>query len=308
MDERTNPSTPDVPRSHPPAIRRPADPTPWGSAWDGPAGGGTRPVGHEPSPWRRIVRSTRGAAGLGIAAAAMLLWPFAGWSWWPWAAGLGAVVLLRLLRLDGLLRGWIWHVGGIVVVAGLVISTGPWAWALAASIGVLLAGLVQLPAWRVAAVGAVLCAVAGTGFAITRYHTAEEIAAQRAQTQLQNRGQLGAPRPTALLPVLLTTIARGETGAVCDNLLAAPAQLPFAAAAGQPDCAAAVRGLTAQVLDPEIYAEAKAPTVRRGEELDVDACRLTWRDGATAGPQLGRLTVGRAESGTTYVVTAFRPC
>ena len=91
-------------------------------------------------PWQRLTRTRRGAAGLAIGSAALLLWPFSGWSWIPWLVGLGVLILLRLLRLDGLLRGWVWHVGGVVVVAGLMYSTGPWAWALAASIGVLVAG------------------------------------------------------------------------------------------------------------------------------------------------------------------------
>ena len=51
--------------------------------------------------------------------------------------------------------------GGLV---GLMLNTGPWDWALAASLGVLLAGLVQLPWWRLAAVGAVLCLLAGVGW------------------------------------------------------------------------------------------------------------------------------------------------
>src|SRR3954470_13050694 len=146
------------------------------------------PVTRTPQPtpprpsftWQRLTRTRRGAAGLAIGSAALLLWPFAGWSVIPWLVGLGVLLLLRLLRLDGLLRGWVWHLGGLVVVAGLMYSTGPWAWALAASIGVALAGLVQLPAWRVAAVGAVLCAVSGAGFVVNQYRTGEEIAAQQA--------------------------------------------------------------------------------------------------------------------------------
>lgn len=303
------------PVAAPPAGRKVVSAALWRDVRDEglPGGGGasrrTRSTARSISPWRRIVRTPRAAAGLGVAAAALLLWPFADWSWWPWAAGLGALVLLRLLRLDGVLRGWAWHVGGVVVVVGLMLITGPWAWALAASIGVLLAGLVQLPLWRLAAVGAVLCLVSGAGFALSQYRTAEQVAAAQAQTQLQNRGQLGAPRPTAVLPVLLTTIARGESGAACDNLLAAPIRATFAAAAGRPDCAAAVQVLAGRVTDPNVYADADAPpSTRRGDLYDVDACRLTWKGRPPAGPQLGHLTIGRAASGTTYVVTAFRPC
>ena len=70
-------------------------------------------------------------------------------------------------------------------------STGPWAWALAASIGVLLAGLAQLPWWRLAAVGVVLCVRLGVGFGFSNHRDAEELAAQQARTHLESSGQLG---------------------------------------------------------------------------------------------------------------------
>lgn len=271
------------------------------AAWA--AGGATGP-----SPLWRFARSPRAAVGLGILAAALLLWPFSGWTALPWLAGLGALVLLALLRLDRLLHGWAWHVAGLVVVVGLMYSTHPWAWALAGSIGVLLAGLVQLPAWRVAAVGTVLVAVSATGFAISQYRTAEQVQAQQEQTQVESRGRLGAPRPTAVLPTLLTTLARGETGAVCGALVDPAAQPAFAASAGQPDCAGAVRALAARVTDADAYAKGAAPTTRDGTRTRVDACALTWRAAAPPGPQLGRLTVEQIPGGTTYAVTAFEPC
>src|ERR687893_726326 len=64
------------------------------------------------------------------------------------------LLVLRLMRLDGPLRGWDIPLAGLAVVIGLMLSTSPWAWALAGSIGVLLAGLAQLPWWRLAAGGA----------------------------------------------------------------------------------------------------------------------------------------------------------
>src|ERR1700754_3150634 len=127
--------------------------------------------------WRRLARSRRGAAGLAVLVAALLLWPFSGLSWIPWLVGFGALVVLRLLRLDGLLRGWVLPLAGLVVVVGLMMSTGPWAWALAASIGVLIAGLVRLPRWRLAAAGGVLCLAGGVGFAVAHFQQKPEGAA-----------------------------------------------------------------------------------------------------------------------------------
>jgi hypothetical protein len=262
----------------------------------------------DPHTWRRLTRTRRGAVGLGIVAAALLLWPFAGWFWIPWLAGLAVLVLIGLLRLDRLLGGWAWHVGGLAVVAGLMLRTGPWDWALAAALGVLLAGLVQLPWWRLAAVGAVLCVLAGVGWGIDRYRDAQAEVAQEAQTSMQNRGQLRVARANLVLQVVLSSVGRGDVGPVCDSLLAEPARAPFAAAVGAPDCATAVHSLATRVDDAAMYARGRAPSAAAGDGLTVDACRLTWPTGAVPGPQLGILTVGREGTETTYVVTAFRPC
>ena len=163
---------------------------------------------------------------MAILAAALLLWPFAGWFWIPWLAGLVVLVLVALLRLDRLLRGWSWHLGGLAVVVGLMLATGPWDWALAASLGVLLAGLVQLPWWRLAAVGAVLCLVAGVGWGVDRYRAAQEKAAQEAQRSQENMSQLGERSPDRVLPALLEGIGQGDVVGVC-GLLAEPARNRF---------------------------------------------------------------------------------
>ncbi len=258
--------------------------------------------------WTRLTRTRRGAAGVGIAAAALLLWPFAGLSWIPWLAGLGALVLLAVLRLDRLLSGWVWHVAGLVVVAGLMVSTTPWAWALAASIGVLVAGLLRLPAWRVAAVGAVLCVASGAGLVVASAQSREEAAAAQTARNETDRGLYGAQRPQGVLPLVLGRIAAGSPGAVCDNLLAETTHAAFAASAGAPDCPAAVGVLAGRVTNPRDYADAEAPTQERGADVVVDACSLTWNGSPAAGPQLGVLTVGRAPTGPSYVVTGFAPC
>jgi hypothetical protein len=309
MDERPTPPSgnPRLPAVRPPDAILPYVPPPRAPGPESvPPPDGSRAAG--PHQWRRLTRTRRGAAGLAVVTAAVLLWPFAGWFWIPWLAGLVVVVLIALLRLDRLLHGWSWHIAGLAVLAGLMLKTGPWDWALAASLGVLLAGLVQLPWWRLAAVGAVLCVLSGVGWGVDRYRAAQEAAAQQAQTSLQNRGQLGVARPNLALQVLLSSVGRGDVGPVCDSLLAEPARAPFAAAAGAPDCAAAVRSLAARVDDAAMYGRGRAPSAAAGEVFTIDACHVTWPTGATPGPQLGVLTVGRAGDRTTYLVTAFRPC
>ncbi len=239
-------------------------------------------------------------------AAALLLWPFAELSWIPWLIGFVALIVLRLLRLDGLLRGWDVHVAGLVVVAGLMITTTPWAWALAASIGVLIGGLVRLPAWRLAAVGVVLCVLAGIGYVWSNAEAERAAIAAYAPTQERSRQDQGAPRPNGVLPIMLNRIAQGSPEAICDNLLAESARGPFAAAVGQPDCDAAVRALSAQVTDPRRYADATAPSAPSADGVTVDACALDWGP-RPAGPQLGRLTI-TAAAPSRYQVTGFRPC
>lgn len=293
-----------------PADRVP-DPAPVALPPADPAGEPTAPPSaRDPGParWRRLVRSPRGAAAVALLAAALLLWPFAGWTAVPWLIGLAVLVVLRLLRLDGLLRGWALHVGGLAVVAGLMYSTTPWAWALAASIGVLLAGLVRLPRWKVAAVGAMLCLVAGAGFGLSQYRTAQQQAEADAQTNRESQGQQGAIRPHGVLPVLLNRIAQNVPGPICDNLLSPAARDAFVAAVRQADCPAAVATLASQVVDRTRYSAGQARTSPAGDGLRVDACALTWPSGVAAGPPVGVLTVGRKPGGSTYIVTALTPC
>lgn len=281
------------------------DPPPWPPVARSPR---ALPPGSLPRQWRRLTRSRRGAAGLAVVVAALLLWPFSDWSAIPWLVGLGVLVLLRLLRLDGFLRGWAPHLAGLAVVAGLMYSTTPWAWALAASIGVFAAGLVQLPWWRLAALGAVLCVISGVGFALASVQSAQQAAAQAVQSNHASQALQGTPRPQGVLPVLLNRIAENMPGPVCDNLLAEPARAAFVTSTGTADCPAAVAAVAARVTDGEHYASATARSTPTPTGLTVDACSLSWGDLPPAGPPLGRLTIGPKPGGSTYVVTGFAPC
>jgi hypothetical protein len=279
------------------------DPPPWLPVERTPA-----PTPPRPSfSWQRLTRTRRGAAGLAIGSAALLLWPFAGWSWIPWLVGLGVLVLLRLLRLDGLLRGWVWHLGGLVVVAGLMYSTGPWAWALAASIGVLVAGLLQLPWWRLAAVGVVMCAVSGVGFGFSTYKTQEAQRAQQAAENAQSFGQQGERTPERVVGALLEDVAQNDVPAFC-GLLDDQARADVMRVTGAADCPAALATFRSRSSSPQ-YQHLDAPTVPDGTGWLTDACRTAWATPALGGQGLGRVEVRKSPPpGGTYFVSRFLPC
>jgi hypothetical protein len=264
------------------------------------------PKGRPRVDWRRFIRSPRGAAGLAITAAAVLLWPFSGLSWIPWLAGLGALVVLRLLRLDGPLRGWDLPLAGLVVVVGLMMSTGPWAWALAASIGVLLAGLAQLPWWRLAAVGAVLCLITGAGYGLSAYQdrvNQEQIAVHAGN---EIRTELGTSRFDTVLPALMRAVADDNSTRFC-ALLVGDAETQFSQASRTPDCPSAVARLASAVQSPVEYGKPTAPIIQQAGGWLVDACATQWAV-PSAGPQLGKLQVEQTRPGGAFLVTGFQPC
>jgi hypothetical protein len=253
---------------------------------------------------RRLTRTARGAAGLGVLAAALLLWPFAGFTWIPWLAGLAVLALLAVLRLDRFLRGWAGHVAGATVVAGLMLGSGPWDWALAGSLGVLLAGLVRLPAWHVAAVGGVLCLLTAAGWGLDRYRDARAAEALQQQRSAQNLTLLGETKPERVLPALLEGIGQGDVTGVC-GLLAEPARAQFVQAAGTPDCPAAVAHFHIALPRVPPLRTLDAPVGPAG----VDACRTPWAGPDLGGPALGVVELAQAPPpGRTWFISGFRAC
>ncbi|WP_214370640.1 hypothetical protein [Pseudonocardia sp. H11422] len=307
------PAVPDPPESgRPPASLEPLPPR-----YEPPPQQPPRyppPQHRPPTVWSRLrLGSRRGAIGLGLAAAALLLLPFLddpGRWWVPVGLGLGTLVLLYLLRLDRLLRGWAPHVAGVVLVVALMQATreNPWAWAFAASVAVVVAGLLRLPRWQVLAVGAVLLVVSVAGYSFRAADVAQrqdQIAAQAGQVAKSGQGERN---PNRVLPALLEALAEKQEVVFC-GLLRSPATEQVAAATGAPDCAGAFAALSTRVTAPSDYADTSVPApVQRGERSwTVDGCRLSW-PGADPGPQLGRLQIGETFPMRSFVVTGYQPC
>ncbi|MCE0765396.1 hypothetical protein LWC35_21185 [Pseudonocardia kujensis] len=263
-------------------------------------------------------RSWRGAIGLGIVGAAALLFVFVAFDdqarWWvPVAAGLVVLVLLSLLRLDRLLKGWTWHVAGVALLAGLVHETAgnPWSWAFAASIGVLVAGLLRLPRWQLAAVGAALCVVSFVGYQFRAAEVREQETqiAQQAGTQL--RQGFGYDRPDLVLTKLGQGLTPADPEAVC-RLLDPAAQTQLAQATGTADCTAGVGVAASHVPAGSSTAAPRAstsptPVPPPGTVVALDGCATAW---GRAVPALGTVDVVRTENTAkaTWRVAGFRPC
>ncbi|WP_345606183.1 hypothetical protein [Pseudonocardia adelaidensis] len=220
--------------------------------------------------------------------------------------------MLRLLRLDGPLRGWDIPLAGLAVVIGLMLSTGPWAWAMAASIGVLLAGLAQLPWWRLAAVGAVLCVVSGIGFGLSLHQ--ERIEHEQEQARAGDLSRAGIAEESAdIVPTLVLSITQSapDPDLLC-ALLTPQAEEQLARGLSVPDCAAAASRLhqpRAATAPPTTAGMPRGadPKQPPPPELTLDACATFWAE--SAGTPLGKIQVKLVDPNQrTYLVTGFTPC
>ncbi|SHL44080.1 hypothetical protein SAMN05443637_1295 [Pseudonocardia thermophila] len=299
---------------------RPTEPPPRLPATRPAAPGGEPPPGDEPRPRagrgptppkrgfdrRRFVRTPRAAAGAGLAAAFLLLWPFSGFSWIPLLVGFAALLVVRILRFDGLLRGWDLPLAGLVVVIGLMWSTSPWAWALAAAIGVLIAGLARLPDWRLAAVGAVACLIAGTGYGLSLHRTDEQIRTELSQSNDRQRAMVGESRPDLVLPAMLKALSTDSRITFC-RILRDEAEAAVMAATGTPSCEAAAGELHRRMAGATYDARALPAPVATPSGWEVNACDTPWAQAASA--LLGKVSVFRtAPDVQRFAVSGFGPC
>lgn len=305
-----------VPR---PAREAPGDPGTSGTdrrSGARPAPGGSPGAGRDPwAHWRTLrPRTLRGASALGLVGAAVLLLPFLDDPdrWWvPVGLGFGTLLLLTLFRLDRLLNGWAPHVAGVVLVGALLQATSrnPWAWGLALGAGVVVAGLLLLPRWKVLAVGGVLLVVSGAGYTFRSAEIRDDQARIDAQAGAQMRAALGVDRPQLALVALDTGVTDGNPARVC-RLAQDPAIEQLRLATGAATCEDAVAVLHARVpADASVTTPDRQsdPAVAPGGSTTVDGCATAW--GAAAGPQLGRVVLTRTAAATpTFQVSSFTSC
>jgi len=231
--------------------------------------------------------SIRVLAGVPLLAAGLLLWPFAGWSPWPPAIGLGLLSLLYLTRLDRLCLGWAPHLAGLLVVALLAARSDAWAWGLVGGLGALGAGALRAPRRALAGAGAVLVLACATGYGVAHHRTERQRQADRAAAAAAEATNVVAIAPE----LLVTALTSGDPRDAC-ALLGSPAAAQLAAARHTRSCAAALPEATAT---PGRGVVTKHPD----RTATVDACH--------AGVGVGRFRM-RQFSGDRYVVTGYAPC
>ena len=248
-----------------------------------------------------------------------VVWPIAGFPWWPLVFVVALGVVLRVLGFGYLLAGRRGPVllGAVLVVTSLLAWT-PWAAVTAVGAGLGVAGGLRLPRWQLLAVGMALFLGAGAGWAADTVATARQRTDSWAQTSDFNRAQLLPRSPRAVLGAVMASVAEGDTSAAC-FLFSQPAQAQLAAAWGAPDCPAAVLVWHARITRPADYTTSvqllgvATTTSPDRETATVTGCGLSWYspiDGQhpPAGPASpGRMTLRRIlEQG--YQITDYRPC
>ncbi|MGI8799374.1 MAG: hypothetical protein ACR2GE_08820 [Pseudonocardia sp.] len=172
----------------------------------------------------------------------------------------------------------------------------------------MVAGVLRLPRWQVLAVGSALLLVSGIGYGFTLKQANADQLAQQIQRGDENREQLGGRSVTSLLPGLMYYTARNDPGAVC-GVMTDAAEKQFADVVGEPDCAGAVRRLSAQVTDVVRYAEPTRPPISQTADLWlIDGCRTTWTPPTPEpGPRLGKIEV-KQNADRKFVVTGYAAC
>lgn len=248
-----------------------------------------------------------------------VVWPLAGFPWWPLVFVLALGVVLRVLGFGYLLAG---RRGPVLLVALLVVTTllawTPWAAVTALGAALAIAGGFRLPRWQLLALGMVLFLGAGAGWVAETVITARQRADSWAQTSEYNRAQLLPRSPREALGAVMASVADADTSAAC-ALFTDPAEVQLAAAWGAPDCPGAVLAWHARVTRPEDYGLSvrltgdTATVAPDRESATVTGCALTWNSPLTGRqPAASPTSPGRFELrrvlGQGYQITDYRPC
>lgn len=266
-----------------------------------------------------------------LAAAALVLWAFAGWTWWVLLPLFIASLVVRMVvwLFFEPWKDWAGPAVLVVVIVYLMARTSVWEQLLA--FGVLALAVawhlrLASPKWvRWVALGLGLAMVLGGGLA-EFVIWANARALREKQWQQQHEEWLNQARPDnpgELLNVLTDQIVDGTSGPRKCFEFSEQAAQQFYRAHGQTSCNATYAHLSKQVTNEDVYRNYASASWSEAIEYEygghprrtgIDLCHLEFSnifDGndPDAGPQIGYLVTETPDyGGTGQKIIEYRPC
>jgi hypothetical protein len=249
-----------------------------------------------------------------------VVWPVAGFPWWPLVLVVGLSLLGRLLGFGPLIRS----PRGAAVLAGLLVVATVWAWSpwlfvIAAGAALAVVGWWRTPRRRwLAGAGLAVVVVAVAGWSVQAFVSAQREAAEVARAAELGRGSTLPRTPREVMGAVMQLVAEGDSKRAC-SLFTDPAARQLAAAFAAPDCPAAVQTWRARVDRPDDYELSSylkgeiAVVSPDGQTASLTACALRWSSFITGpmpapGPDSpGRMQLRRV-AGQGFEITDYRPC
>lgn len=277
---------------------------------------------------RGVPLPAKGPVNAGLAAAALVLWAFADWTWWVLLPLFVASVLSRVV-FSLFFSAWQEWAGSVVLVAVILfLTTWSSGWALWIAIGVALLGVawglrLVSPKWlRWVALGLGLV-LALTGSTVEFVTWANGRAERERMDQLSHDLDVAKMRPTSGVGMfwgLVRSVSEDDPRWGCWYFSPEAAQ-QFADVVGAPDCPAAFHKLHGQITDKRSYVNAQIPTTDshypdKGEPAWASGCNLATttgilESGPPGGPLLGVIRLDkdpRFNGAGGYLITSYTPC
>lgn len=272
--------------------------------------------------WPRIPRLPTGGINygtplqkhvtVGLLLAFAVMWPLAGWPWWPIIVAVGLVLVLRVLTFDKLLSGWTGALAAGILAVWCVPYVSVWTALTAAGAGGVLVGLLRLPRWHVLALAAVVLIPGAVGFTWERIQDARAAQAELAEQATEAYAKVLPQTPDDALYTLHVLLAEPGGGTDFCYLFSAGAAAQFAASTHTSGCDVAYSQLAGKVTNGTAYTQYNLPdtaTTVTGDTAVVNGCAATWDSTPPPGPQLGKLALARLLPGDGgFQIVGYYPC
>jgi len=249
-----------------------------------------------------------------------IVWPLAGFPWWPLIITFGMVIALRVIGFGNVITGNRGPVVILVMLLGITLfQISVWHASLGLGLCLAAVGTTRLPKWQLLAAAGVLTLGSMIGVVVDSYHAKDREAAERAAEDALIIARSLPHGAQDVMVAWMGAIRDGYTDRDYCYFFTEDAKRQVAQAYNAPDCLAAVQLLHRQVTNVDGYL---GYNVRQGlkyssylTDLDrvvAEGCNLIWGhplfgDYPKQGPDPGRL-VAVQELGVGHRVTEYHRC